>query len=101
REPLAWLEPREPGARGGANAERPQADEAARFRQLARQAGIPLDESRPRVVLRFPTNPNDMLLSGALVGGDALSGRAIAVDAPLGKGHARMFATRPYPRWQT
>ena len=81
--------------------ERSQADEAAQFRQMARNAGLNLDETRPRVVLRFPTNPNDMLLSGALVGGQALSGRAVAVDVPVGKGHVVMFATRPYWRWQT
>ena len=61
----------------------------------------PSSETRPRVVLRFPNNPNDMLLSGALVGGQALSGRAVVVDAPVGKGHVVMFATRPYWRWQT
>ncbi len=97
---LASMEPGEPNAKS-APAERPQADEAARFRQVARQAGIPLDESRPRVILRFPNDPKDMLLSGALAGGDALAGRAVAVDAPLGKGHVVMFATRPYWRWQT
>jgi hypothetical protein len=82
-------------------AERPQADEAAQLRQMARNAGIALSETRPRVVLRFPSNPNDMLLSGALVGGQALSGRAVVVDVPVGKGHVVMFATRPYWRWQT
>ena len=42
-----------------------------------------------------------MLLSGSLLNGQALSGRAVVVDAPLGKGHVVMFATRPYWRWQT
>jgi hypothetical protein len=79
----------------------PQADETETIRQMARAAGISLDESRPRVVLRFPTNPNDMLLSGMLVGGQALSGRAVVVDASVGKGHVVMFANRPYWRWQT
>ena len=55
----------------------------------------------PRVLLSFPTDPNDMLLSGVLVGGEALAGRAVAVDAPIGKGHVVMFANRPYWRWQT
>jgi hypothetical protein len=55
----------------------------------------------PRVLLSFPTDPNDMLLSGVLVGGQALAGRAVAVDAPVGKGHVVMFANRPYWRWQT
>jgi hypothetical protein len=55
----------------------------------------------PRVLLAFPTDPNDMLLSGVLVGGQALAGRAVVVDAPIGKGHVVMFANRPYWRWQT
>jgi hypothetical protein len=55
----------------------------------------------PRVLLSFPTDPNDMLLSGVLVGGEALSGRAVAVDAPIGQGHVVMFANRPFWRWQT
>ena len=58
-------------------------------------------ESRPRVVMSFPTNADDMLLSGVLVGGQALAGRAQVVDAPLGQGHVVMFAIRPYWRWQT
>ena len=81
--------------------ERPQVDEAAQFRQTARNLGLNLDDARPRVVLRFPADANDMLLSGSLVGGQALSGRAVAIDAPLGRGHVVMFATRPYWRWQT
>jgi hypothetical protein len=56
---------------------------------------------RPRVVLRFPTSADQMLLSGTLVGGEALAGRAQVVDAPLGKGHVVMFAIRPFWRWQT
>lgn len=55
----------------------------------------------PRVVLRFPSDPDDMLLSGVLVGGQALAGRAVVVDASLGKGHVVMFANRPYWRWET
>jgi hypothetical protein len=55
----------------------------------------------PRVLLSFPTDPNDMRLSGVLVGGVALAGRAVAVDAPVGQGHVVMFANRPFWRWQT
>ena len=58
-------------------------------------------EPAPRVILRFPANPDDMLLSGVLVGGQALANRAQVVDAPLGKGHVVMFAIRPFWRWQT
>jgi hypothetical protein len=55
----------------------------------------------PRVLLSFPTDPNDLLLSGLLVGADAIAGRAVAIDAPVGKGHVVMFANRPFWRWQT
>ena len=59
------------------------------------------DTARPRVILRFPTDPNDMLLSGGLVGQQALVGRAVVVDSPLGKGHVVMFASRPFWRYET
>ncbi|HEX9565099.1 MAG TPA: M14 family zinc carboxypeptidase [Gemmatimonadaceae bacterium] len=55
----------------------------------------------PRVVLRFPTDTTQMLLSGVLVGGGNLSGRAQLVDTPIGEGHVVSFAIRPYWRWQT
>jgi hypothetical protein len=80
---------------------RPQADAAAEFRSMARAFGISVEESRPRVVLAFPQNPNDMLLSGTLAGGQFLSGRAQVVDASVGKGHVVLFAIRPFWRWQT
>jgi len=57
--------------------------------------------TRPRVILRFPNDPNDMLLSGGLLGQQALVGRAVVVDSPLGKGHVVMFASRPFWRYQT
>ena len=53
------------------------------------------------MLLSFPTDPNDLLLSGLLVGGEAIAGRAVAIDAPIGKGHVVMFANRPFWRWQT
>ncbi len=58
-------------------------------------------EERPRVVMRFPTDTTQMLLSGVLAGGDALEGRAQVVDDPIGAGHVVMFAIRPFWRWQT
>ena len=54
-----------------------------------------------RVIMRFPSNPDDMLLSGTLAGGSAIENRALAIDAPLGKGHIVMFALRPFWRWQS
>jgi len=59
------------------------------------------DAARPRVVMSFPRNADEILLSGTLGGGDALAGRAQVVDSPLGEGHVVMFAIRPYWRWQT
>jgi len=53
------------------------------------------------VVVQFPANAADMLLSGTLAGGEALSNRAALVDVPLGKGHIVLFALRPFWRWQT
>ena len=65
------------------------------------RGGGAANASAPRVLLSFPTDPNDMLLSGVLVGGEALAGRAVAIDAPIGDGHVVMFANRPFWRWQT
>ncbi len=84
-----------------APAERPQVDAAAEFRRMAGQFGVTFDDARPRVVMSFPQNPNDMLLSGTLANGQFLSNRAAVVDVPLGKGHVVMFAIRPFWRWQT
>jgi hypothetical protein len=86
-----------PAGRG----ERPSGDDTAQIRQLAAQFGITLDESRPRVVMQFPANPAEMLLSGTLANGQFLANRAAALDQPLGKGHIVMFAVRPFWRWQT
>jgi hypothetical protein len=58
-------------------------------------------EDRARVVMHFGTDVNSLLLSGTLAGGEALSGRALAVDVPLGTGHIVLFALRPFWRWQT
>ncbi len=57
--------------------------------------------TRPRVILAFPTDTTQMLLSGTLAGARVLSNRAQVVDAPVGSGHVVMFAIRPFWRWQT
>jgi hypothetical protein len=66
---------------------------------ISRFAGRGADD--PRVVLAFPDDPGQMLLSGTLSGGEALAARAQVVDAPLGEGHLVMFSIRPFWRWQT
>jgi hypothetical protein len=79
-----------------------QISEADAARQMLRQFGGTEDTSaQPRVVLQFPAKPDDILLSGGLAGGQALTNRALALDQPLGQGHVVMFALRPFWRWQT
>ena len=64
--------------------------------------GLTADPSaKTRVVMQFPANPDDMLLSGTLEGGSTLSNRAQLVDESIGQGHVVMFAIRPFWRWQT
>ncbi len=99
--------PTGPGGPGNNVAERPTTGDVAQVRDAA--AGVSAaagrgrggDNARPRVVMQFPSDPAQMLLSGTLANGQALSNRAIAIDAPLGKGHVVMFAIRPFWRWQT
>jgi hypothetical protein len=90
------------GGRGGRGGAAAGAAEAFAGRGGGRGgAGAAATVGRPRVILRFPTDANDMLLSGGLVGQEALVGRAVVVDSPLGKGHVVMFANRPFWRYQT
>ena len=84
------------GARGGA-----RGANGAGGAPAGARAATPDSAGQPRVIMRFPRNPADMLLSGVLTGGQALSDRAQIVDEPLGKGHVVMFAIRPFWRWQT
>jgi len=60
-----------------------------------------MDFMRPRVVLQFPGDAGDMLLSGGVNGAENLANRPQVIDAPVGKGHVVMFAIRPFWRWQT
>ncbi|MDE3152004.1 MAG: hypothetical protein KGL93_07115, partial [Gemmatimonadota bacterium] len=83
-----------------------QAEEASRpaGRGFGRGFGGPgaaSNQPRPRVVMRFPSDTTQMLLSGVLAGGSALEGRAQLVDDQIGQGHVVMFAIRPFWRWQT
>jgi hypothetical protein len=82
------------------SAQNSQADEAESMRQMMRAYGIQ-EDVRPRILMQFPTKPEDMLLSGMLSGGQALSGKPLAMDVSLGQGHIVMFALRPFWRWQT
>ena len=79
----------------------PPFDEAAYTRQMRRLYGGVQPDVPPRIVMQFPKDPNDMLLSGTLSGGQAISERPLVLDANVGKGHVVMFALRPFWRWQT
>ena len=97
-EPAAQGAPAGPGAPGGGGGRGAQGGGGGGFGGFG--AAGPVGE-RPRVVMQFPSNPDDMLLSGTLSGGQALAGRAQVVDATIGKGHVVMYAIRPFWRWQT
>ena len=62
---------------------------------------MPQPQDRPRVILSFPEKADDILLSGMLEGGKELAGKAVAVDAPLGKGHVLLFGNNPMWRCTT
>jgi hypothetical protein len=84
------------------DAQRPASQDVARVQQSAAPAGRGANASaRPRVVLQFPADPSQMLLSGTLANGQALANRAAVVDEKLGDGHVVSFAIRPFWRWQT
>jgi hypothetical protein len=55
----------------------------------------------PRTIMAFPAKADDILLSGMLSGGEALTRKALVVDVPNGKGHMVLYALRPFWRWQT
>jgi hypothetical protein len=56
---------------------------------------------RGRVILRFHEKSDSLLVSGLLVAGDELAGKAAVVDAPVGAGHVLMFGIRPLWRWES
>jgi len=58
------------------------------------------DSSHVRVVAAYPAN-GEPLLSGWLLGGARLRGRAALVDVSRGRGHAILFGFRPQYRGQS
>jgi len=58
-------------------------------------------DARVEVPLRYPTDAASILMSGYLTGGDALAGKAAAVDITVGAGRVVMFGFRPQYRGQS
>jgi hypothetical protein len=59
------------------------------------------ESMRAKVILKYHQTADSLLVSGLLVGGDELAGKAAVVDAPLGRGHVVLFGIRPLWRWQS
>ena len=59
------------------------------------------ERMRAHVILRFHEKADSLLVSGLLVGGDELAGKAAVVDAPVGSGHVVLFGIRPLWRWES
>lgn len=60
-----------------------------------------IERQRGRIVLRFHDKADSLLVSGLLVNGSEMAGRAAVVDAPVGRGHVVLFGIRPMWRWQS
>jgi len=54
-----------------------------------------------RTILRMNGNVDSLLVSGGMLHGEEMAGKAAVVDVPLGKGHMVMFGIRPMWRFQT
>jgi hypothetical protein len=57
--------------------------------------------TRPRIVLSFERDVEELLISGGLDGGTELAGTPAVVDATVGEGHVVMFSINPFWRNQT
>jgi hypothetical protein len=60
-----------------------------------------IERQRGRVVLKFHDKADSLLVSGLLVNGGEMAGRAAVVDAPVGRGRVVLFGIRPMWRWQS
>lgn len=56
---------------------------------------------RPKTILSFSKNVNELLISGGLANGQELAGAPALLDATLGQGHVVLFSFNPMWRHQT
>ena len=59
------------------------------------------DDSRVKVIGKYPSNPGDILLSGWALGKEKIAGKAALVEVKLGKGRIILFGFRPQYRGQS
>jgi hypothetical protein len=60
-----------------------------------------MPEDRPRVIVSFAKQADQLLLSGMLDGGEEIAGKPVVIDSPRGKGHILLFANNPMWRQNT
>ncbi|MCH8275748.1 MAG: hypothetical protein IH851_13275, partial [Armatimonadetes bacterium] len=65
------------------------------------RAGQPSRDVFPRIIMRFASSADDLLLSGMIDDGSSLADRPAIIDAPVGEGHVVMYAINPMWRMQT
>ena len=58
-------------------------------------------ESSVRVIAKYPSKGEDILLSGFLQGAESIAGKAAVIEARVGRGRVVMFGFRPQYRGQS